>query len=187
MTCILKETKKVDHLPKGVSMMIKTIVPTTLFIVFLAVACTSDNTSDGPTTVTYDFEGNVVPAVFTQTGTIVSGPDLWNVVDTSVLPLGGTLAAQTLASITTSCLSYQEAIDTSNVTFSYAFVNVIASSITFTLKIDSVEYINLTSIPGGWNQASVDIPSGQHTYEWCFSANEDAYFYLDDIVFTTSP
>jgi hypothetical protein len=139
----------------------------------------------------------------------VSGTDLWNVVDTSVLPLAGTMAAQTLASITTSCLSYQEAIDTSNVTFLYAFVNVIASSITFTLKIDSVEYINITSIPAGWNQASVDIPYGQHTYEWCFSANEDAasvdipygqhtyewcfsanedaYFYLDDIVFTTSP
>lgn len=169
--------------------MMKTIAFCAICIALLTVACTSstDNQTTGPTTVTYDFEGGVVPAIFTQTGTIVSGPDLWNVVDTSGLPLAGTMAAQTLASITTSCLSYQEAIDTSNVTFSYAFVNVIASSITFTLKIDSVEYINITSIPAGWNQASVDIPYGQHTYEWCFSANEDAYFYLDDIVFTTSP
>ena len=169
--------------------MMKTIVLTAICIVLLTVACTNstNNPPTGPTTVTYDFEGGVVPAVFTQTGTIVSGPDLWNVVDTSVLPLAGTMAAQTLASITTSCLSYQEAIDTSNVTFSYALGSSIAFSITFTLKIDSVEYIITSTFQPGWNQASVDIPYGQHTYEWCFSANEDAYFYLDDIVFTTSP
>lgn len=143
---------------------------------------TSDITLYAQWNIKFDFEDSAMPSELNPAATYSS----WSVVDTSGHADPGNLAAYLMTSVSSGTLTYTSSSCIDNITIIWKGVAAIGTP-NFHVDVDGATEFTAASYTGNWTTTSIDVTYATHTVVFNFSADEDFYWYVEEITFTSTP